>query len=72
MSNKVIKINTHLPAIPDWLKVSKTISFTLPLKTAKELAARLAEVKGDVEIDINFASGKEVGVEVKYEDKEEE
>jgi hypothetical protein len=72
MSKKVIKINTHLPAIPDWLKVSKTISFTLPLKTAKELAARLAEVKGDVEIDINFASGKEVGVEVKYEDKEEE
>jgi hypothetical protein len=72
MSKKVIKINTHLPAIPDWLKISKAISFTLPLKTAKDLAAKLAEVKGDVEVEINFATGKEVGVELKYEDKDQE
>ena len=72
MSKKVIKINTHLPAIPDWLKISKSIGFTLPLKTAKDLAAKLAEVEGDVEVEINFASGKEVGVELKYEAKDQE
>ncbi len=72
MAQKVVKINTHLPAIPDWLKISKSISFTMPMKTAKELAAKLADVKEDVEIEINFASGKEVAVELKYEPKTEE
>ena len=72
MAQKVVKINTHLPAIPDWLKISKSISFTMPMKTAKELAAKLADVKEDVEIEINFASGKEVAVELKYEAKTEE
>jgi hypothetical protein len=71
MAEKVIRVNTHLPAIPDWLKISKSISFTIPLKTAKDLAVRLAEVKGDVEVEINFATGKEVAVEFKYESKDE-
>ena len=64
MTQKVIKINTHLPVIPDWLKISKSINFKIPLKTAKELAAKLAEVKEDVEVEINFTTGKEVGVEL--------
>jgi hypothetical protein len=72
MAQKVIKINTHLPVIPDWLKISKSINFKIPLKTAKELAAKLAEVKEDVEVEINFATGKEVGVEFRYEAKEPE
>jgi hypothetical protein len=71
MSEKVIKINTHLPAIPDWLKISKSISFTIPMKMAKDMAAKLADVKEDVDVEINFASGKEVAVEIKYESKSE-
>jgi hypothetical protein len=72
MSKKVLKITTHLRAIPEWLKINNTISFPLPLKNAKELAQKLLEVEDDVEIMINFASGKEAGVEIKFETKPEE
>jgi hypothetical protein len=44
MVNKVIKIIAHLPAIPDWLKISNSITIPLPLKSAKELAQKLLEV----------------------------
>jgi hypothetical protein len=67
MSKKVIKITTHLPAIPDWLKINNSITIPLPLKNAKELAQKLLEVKDDVEINLNFASGKKTAVEIKYE-----
>ena len=66
MPKKVIKITTHLPAIPDWLKINNSIIIPLPLKTAKELAQKLLEVKDDVEIHLNFASGKKTTVEIKY------
>ena len=72
MSKKVLKITTHLRAIPEWLKINNSISIQLPLKSAKELAQKLLEVQEDVEIMINFASGKEAGVEIKFEDKPEE
>lgn len=72
MSKKVLKITTHLRAIPEWLKINNSISIKLPLKSAKELAQKLLEVEDDVEIMINFASGKEAGVEIKFEDKPEE
>jgi hypothetical protein len=69
MTKKVIKITTHLPAIPDWLKISKSIVIPLPLKTAKELAKKLLEIQEDVEIELNFTPGKEPDVEIKYETK---
>ena len=72
MPKKVLKITTHLPAIPDWLKINNSITFPLPLKKAKELANKLLEVKEDVEIELNFASGKETTVEIKYETEKEE
>jgi len=72
MPMKVLKITTHLPAIPDWLKINNSITFPLPLKSAKELASKLLEVKEDVEIELNFASGKETSVEIKYELKKKE
>jgi len=72
MSNKIIKITTHLPAIPDWLKINSSINIPIPLKKAKELAAKLMEIKDDVEIELNFASGKNSEVEIKYESKKEE
>jgi hypothetical protein len=71
MPKKVIKITTHLPAIPDWLKIHNSITLPLPLKSAKELAKKLLEVKENVEIELNFASGKETTVEIKYESKKE-
>ena len=71
MTVNVIKINTHLPAIPEWLKISNSLSFKIPLKKAKELAAKLADVNDDVQVEINFASGKEVGIELKYESTKE-
>jgi hypothetical protein len=71
MPKKVIKITTHLPAIPDWLKIHNSITLPLPLKSAKELAQKLLEVKENVEIELNFASGKETTVEIKYESKKE-
>ncbi len=72
MPNKVLKITTHLPAIPDWLKINSALRFPLPLKKAKELANKLLEVQEDVEVEINFSTGKETNVEIKYESKKEE
>ena len=72
MANKVINITTHLPAIPDWLKINNSITIPLPLKNAKELAQKLLEVQDDVEIKLNFASGKKTTVEIKYESEKME
>jgi hypothetical protein len=69
MPTKVIKINTHIPAIPDWLKISKSFNFKLPLKTARELAKKLADVQDDVDVEINFETGKDIELEIKYEPK---
>ncbi len=67
MPNKILKITAHLPAIPNWLKINNSITLPLPLKSAKELAAKLLEVQEDVEIELNFATGKETTLEIKYE-----
>ena len=72
MPQKVLKITTHLPAIPGWLKINNSLTFPLPLKSAKELAKKLLEVQEDVEIELSFATGKETTVEIKYEPKKEE
>jgi|WetSurMetagenome_2_1015567.scaffolds.fasta_scaffold846085_1 hypothetical protein len=71
MPKNVLKITTHLAAIPNWLKINSSITIPLPLKSAKELAKKLLEVQEDVEIEINFATGKETMVEIKYEPKQE-
>ncbi len=72
MPKKVLRITTHLSAIPDWLKINNSITLPLPLKSAKELAKKLLEVQEDVEIELSFSSGKETTVEIKYEPKKEE
>ena len=72
MANKVIKIVAHLPAIPDWLKINNSITVPLPLKSAKELAQKLMEVQSDVEIKLNFASGKKTTVEINWESEKSE
>jgi len=72
MPKKVLKITTLLSAIPDWLKINNSITLPLPLKSAKELARKLLEVQEDIEIELNFATGKETTVEIKFEPKKEE
>ncbi len=72
MSKKILRITTHLPAVPKWLKINNIITFPLPLKTAKELAAKLLEVKEDIEVELSLSTGKEPLVEIKYETKEKE
>ncbi len=72
MPKNVLRITTHLKAIPDWLKINSSITIPLPLKSAKELAKKLLEVQEDVEIELNFATGKEATVEIKYETQKEE
>jgi hypothetical protein len=72
MTNKIITITTHLPAIPDWLKINSYITVPLPLKSAKELAQKLMEIRDDVEIELNFASGKKTTVEIKYESEDKD
>jgi hypothetical protein len=69
MSKTVIKINTHLAAIPNWLKIDNSITIPLPLKSAKELAKKLLDMQDDAEIELSFASGKQTLVEIKYEQK---
>ncbi len=72
MSKKVLKINTHLGAIPSWLKINNSITVPLPLRSAKELATKLLEVQEDIEIELNFSTGSKTVVEIKFEAKEEE
>jgi hypothetical protein len=72
MANKIIKIIAHLPAIPDWLKIDNSITVPLPMKSAKELAQKLLEVEDDVEIKLNFASGKKTTVEINWESETKE
>ncbi|MGD1118343.1 MAG: hypothetical protein ABR886_02510 [Dehalococcoidales bacterium] len=72
MPKKILKITSHLPAIPEWLKINNSITFPLPLKSAKELASKLLEINEDVEIELNFASGKKATVEINYELKKKE
>jgi len=72
MPKKVLRITTHLRAIPDWLKINNSITLPLPLKSAKELAKKLLEVQEDVEIELNFSTGKEAAVEIKFELNKEE
>jgi hypothetical protein len=72
MPKKVLRISTYLSAIPDWLKINNSITLPLPLNNAKELAKKLLEVQEDVEIEFNFATGKETTVEIKFEPKKEE
>jgi hypothetical protein len=72
MANKVIKIIAHLPAIPEWLKINNSITIPLPLKSAKELAQKLLEVQSDVEIKLNFTSGKKTTVEIDWETEKQE
>ena len=72
MPKKVLKITTYLSAIPDWLKINSSIAIPLPLKKAKELATKLLEVQEDIEIEFNFATGKETIVDIKFEPKTEE
>ena len=67
MAKKVIKITTYIPAIPDWLKIGNAITVPLPLKSAKELAQKLLDIDDDVEIRINFTSGKKTALEIYYE-----
>ncbi len=69
MAKRILKINTHLPAIPDWLKVHNSITLPLPLKSARELAKKLLDIQEDVEIELNFATGEKAAVEIKYEPK---
>ena len=72
MPKKVLKISTRFSAIPDWVKINNSITLPLPLKSAKELAKKLLEVQEDVEIELNFSTGKETTVEIKFEPKKEE
>ena len=72
MPKKVLKVTTHLRAIPDWLKINSSITIPLPLKSAKELAKKLLEVQEDIDIEIRFATGKETAVEISLEPKKEE
>ena len=72
MANKVIKITVYVPAIPDWLKINSSITIPLPLKNAKELAQKLLEVQDDVEIKLNFASGKKTNVEINWDSEKKD
>jgi hypothetical protein len=72
MANKVIKITAYVPAIPDWLKINSSITVPLPLKNAKELAQKLLEVQDDVEIKLNFASGKKTNVEINWDSEKKD
>jgi len=71
MQNRILRITTHLPAIPEWLKINNSITIPLPLKRAKELAKELLAVQEDVEIKISFTTGKKTTVEVNFEPKKE-
>jgi hypothetical protein len=67
MIKRVLKITAHLPVMPKWLKINNSVTLPLPLKSARELVSKLLEVKEDVEIELNFLTGKAIAVEIKYE-----
>ena len=70
-AGEILRITTHLAAIPNWLKINNSITIPLPLKSAKKLAKKLLEVQYDVEIELNFSTGKKTTVEIKFEPKKE-
>ncbi len=59
MANNIITVNAHLQVLPKWLTINNKVSFSLPLKSAKDLAKKLLEADDSVEIEINFSNGKE-------------
>jgi hypothetical protein len=59
LANNIITVNAHLQVLPKWLTINNKVSFSLPLKSAKELAKKLLEADDVVEIELNFSSGKE-------------
>jgi hypothetical protein len=67
MPKKTLTITTRLPAIPEWLKINNSITLPLSLKSAKELAKKLSEVQEDIEIKLNFSTGKGTNIEINYE-----
>jgi hypothetical protein len=67
MAKKILKINTVLPAIPGWLKINNSVTFSLPLKNAKELAKKLSEIDSDIDVELNLATGEKLNIEIKYE-----
>ena len=67
MAKKVLRINTHLPAIPNWLKINNSITFSLPLEKTKELAKKLSEADTDIDIELNLSTGEKLNVEVKFD-----
>ena len=67
MAKKVLKINTCLPAIPGWLKISNSVTFNLPLQSARDLAKKLSEIESDVDVEFNLATGKKLNIDIKYE-----
>ena len=69
MPKKVLKIITHIPAITRWIKIDNTFTIPMSQKTVKDLAAKLLEVSEDVEVELNFSTGKEAAVEFKFEIK---
>jgi hypothetical protein len=67
MAKKVMKINTQLAAIPSWLKINNSVTFSLPLKNVKELAKSLAEADTDINVEFNLTTGEKLSVEIKFE-----
>lgn len=64
---KIIKINTRVPRVPQWLKIDHTMKLRIPIKKAKELANRLLEMDDDVDVQIRFGSGDKGSVDFRYE-----
>jgi len=54
------------------LKINNSITVPLPLKSAKELAQKLMEIQEDVEIKLNFASGKKTTMEISWESEDKD
>ena len=69
MSNKLITVNAHLSMLPKWLTINNTVTFSLPLKNAKDLAKRLLEAQDTVDIEIKFSSGKDQPADMSDEKK---
>ena len=71
MQKKTVRVQSKMPARPDWVRVNSTISFPLrsvPIKKLAEAFLEAQEAKVSyANVEVSFTGGLDIMLEVSYE-----